>query len=119
MEVIVGTATASQIARMRRTPGVAAIAELYQLTLTGPGDRALAVAGQVDTRFGDVVDRARVVHGRVADQTRPDEVTIGEALAAQLGVRVGDRLRFGSYSPADIEAARVDNGRHRSPTAPT
>ncbi len=109
VEVDVGTATASQIARMRRTPGVAAIAELYQLTLTGPGDRSISVAGQVDARFGDAVDRARVVRGRVADQARPEEVTIGEALAAQLDVRVGDRLRFGSYSPADVEAARVDN----------
>ncbi len=118
IEIDVGDATPAQVERLRRSPGVAAIAELYQLTVESPGDRFLPVAGQVDERFGNVVDRARVVEGRQAVQSRVDEVTIGEALAAQLRIRVGDRLRFRSYSPADIEAARANNADTPTPHGP-
>ena len=116
-EIDAGDATPAQIARLRRVPGVAAVAELYQLTLVS-ASRFLAVAGQVDDRFGSDVDRARVVDGRLADQTRSDEITIGESLASEMHLEVGDRLTFHSYAPADIEVARANNATDPKPHGP-
>jgi hypothetical protein len=118
VEIDIGDATPEQIAQFRRVPGVAAAAALRQLTMNIPGSQQfIAVAGQLDRRFGDEVDRARVIAGRLADQSRPDEVTIGEALAAELHLGVGDRLEFQSYSPADIETA-ITNQASPSPHGP-
>src|SRR5205823_4613858 len=61
-----------------------------------------AIASAFDTRFGSAVDRARIVAGRAARPTAADEVTIGEALAAQLHLRVGDPLDGESYSPEQV-----------------
>ncbi|HEV3354926.1 MAG TPA: FtsX-like permease family protein [Acidimicrobiales bacterium] len=58
-----------------------------------------AMASAFDSRFGTVVDRARVITGRAANPSAPDEVTIGEALATQLHLHVGDHLDGASYSP--------------------
>lgn len=118
LEIDAGEVTPEQLARLHRVPGVAGIAELYQLTLVGEGQFFLPVAGQVDTRFGDVVDRARVIEGRAPDQTKVDEVAIGESLAAQLGLGVGDRLEFESYSPQDVQAARTNNSDPPPPHGP-
>jgi hypothetical protein len=117
LEVDVGDAPRSQVAEFRRVAGVAAAAELYQLTMSN-GRLFLPVAAQVDRRFGRDVDRARVVRGRLANQSRVDELTIGESLADRLHLGVGDRVRFRSYSPADIEAARANNSTSPSPGGP-
>jgi putative ABC transport system permease protein len=109
IEIDAGDATPAQIEEFRRSPGVGAVAELRQMTMTTPGAVFLPTAAQTDARFGTVTDRAKVVDGREADLTKVDELTIGEALAAQLHVRVGDRLRFSSYSPADIVQASTGN----------
>ncbi len=58
LEIDVGETTPEQLATLRRVPGVDAVGELYQLTLVGSGRLFLPVAGQVDSKFGDVVDRA-------------------------------------------------------------
>ena len=109
VEIDAGDTTPEQLAEFRRTPGVAAVAQLHQLTLisrTGPfANQFLPSAAQVDERFGTEVDRARVVAGRAAHLDAVDELTIGEGLASLLHVDVGDRLRFASFSPADIQAA--------------
>jgi hypothetical protein len=102
VEIDAGEATPERIDEFRHSPGVVAVAALRQLTLLDPKGRFLPTAGQVDNRFGTVVDRARIVHGRAADLTKADELTIGEALAQQLGLHVGSRLQFTSYSPADV-----------------
>ena len=118
VEVDVGDASAAEIDRFRRSPGVAAAAQLYQFTMVSPGDAFLSVAAEVDDRMGRTVDRARIVEGRTANLRRADEVTIGEQLARELHLRVGDRLRFASYSPADIDALRVDNSQLVPPHGP-
>ena len=73
----------------------------------------LATAAQVDDRFGRVVDRARIIAGRGADQRKPEELTIGESLAEQMHVGIGDTLAFRTYSPADIEA--LERGEDAAP----
>ncbi|MDQ1431468.1 MAG: putative transport system permease protein [Actinomycetota bacterium] len=108
VEVDAGDTTPAQLAAFRRVPGVAAVAELHQLTLvsreSAVSNQFLPSAAQVDTRFGTVVDRARVVSGRAAHLDAVDELTVGEGLASLLHVGVGDRLRFSSYSPADVRS---------------
>jgi hypothetical protein len=61
-----------------------------------------AIGGAVDTSFGSVVDRPRIVAGRAVDPSAADEVTIGEALAAQSHLKVGDYLDGGSYTPEQV-----------------
>ncbi|HEY3673435.1 MAG TPA: ABC transporter permease [Acidimicrobiia bacterium] len=107
VEFDAGDVTAAQIDELRRVPGVAAVAQLQQLTLisrTGPfSNQFLPVAAQIDTRFGTDVDRARVVEGRAARLDAVDELSISEGLASLLHVGVGDRLSFDSFNNADIE----------------
>jgi ABC-type lipoprotein release transport system permease subunit len=117
LEVDAGEATPAQLAEFRRTPGVAAVAELRQFPLLRQ-NAFLSVAGQVDERFGTIVDKPRVIEGRLADQRRVDEITIGETLAATNDVKVGDTLHFHSYSPADIAAARASNAQPADPHGP-
>jgi hypothetical protein len=117
LEVDIGEAAREQVARFRAAPGVGAVAELRQFPLMVDG-QFLAVAGQVDRRFGTVVDRPRVVEGRLADQTKVDEVNIGETLAENLHLEVGDVFHFKSYSAADIDAARATNAEPPAPHGP-
>jgi ABC-type lipoprotein release transport system permease subunit len=116
VEVDAGDTTPEQLAAFRRSPSVAAVAELHQLTLisrTGPySNQFLPSAAQVDARFGTQVDRARVVAGRAVHLDAVDELTIGEGLASLLHVGVGDRLRFESFSPADIQSADATTQPH-------
>ena len=108
VEITAGEASPAQLAEFLRTPGVAAVGEVRQFPLVTHG-QFLPVGGQVDDRFGTVVDRPRVIEGRLADQSKADEITIGETLAEQLHAGVGDVLRFHSYSPDDIAATRLNN----------
>jgi hypothetical protein len=103
LEVTVGDASPAQLRAFGAVPGVAAFAPLRGLGAELPrAPQLAAIASAVDNRFGTVVDRARVVAGRAADPTVADEATIGEALAAQLHLRVGDHLDGLSYSPQQI-----------------
>ena len=61
-----------------------------------------ATAAAADSKFGTVVDRARIVAGRAANPSAADEVTIGEALAAQAHLGVGDHLDIRTYSREQI-----------------
>ena len=98
--------------------GSTAVAELYQLTLVSGStassrwpDRWTTVSAATSTAPGWSTDA-------LADQTRSDELTIGESLASELHLEVGDRLTFHSYSPADIEAARANNAATPKPHGP-
>src|SRR3954452_10796055 len=101
VEFDAGPVTRAQVDELRRTPGVAAVAQLQQLTLISRTglflNQFLPSAAQVDRRFGTVVDRPRIVDGRAARLDAVDELTIGESLASRLHVGVGDRLSFASF----------------------
>ena len=118
LEITVGDATQQQIDRLRHRPGVRAVAPLYQMTLTRTGIDLLPIAAATDGRFGHVVDRARVIHGRHANPSAVNEIEVGEALAHQLHLRLGDRIRFRSFSPEQIERFRrgEDAGDPAGPT---
>ena len=102
-EINVGDPTADQLREFGRAEGVGEVAVLRQLALQYPGHENLPVGGARDERFGRLLDRARMVAGRRANPAVIDEVAIGEALADQLGVGVGDRLGFESYTQQQIE----------------
>ena len=89
--------------------GVAGVAELRQFALIPVETSDLALAGAVDTRFERVVDRARVVRGRHTDPSAPLEVEIGENLAADLDLDVGDQLEFVSFTPQQLADPNIGN----------
>jgi ABC-type lipoprotein release transport system permease subunit len=73
---------------------------------TGVGE--VAVLGDPDGRFGTVMNRVRVIDGRLPDPTNPEEVTISAALARRTEVEVGDRLHTNRLGQSDGTRARLD-----------
>ena len=104
VELDAGDPTSAQLASFARTPGVAAIAHLHQMTLVAPNGDFLPAAAQVDSSFGRTIDRPRLISGRLANLHAVDELDVSESLAAQRHLRVGDRLAFTSWSPTDVKS---------------
>jgi hypothetical protein len=101
VEVNAGFATPEQMREFARTPDVATIGELRQLTLFNNDVNFLPTAGPTTPVFGNRVDRARLVAGREA--RRADEITVGEGFVERFGFHLGDRVSFQSLSPEQIE----------------
>jgi ABC-type antimicrobial peptide transport system permease subunit len=119
LELTVGHPTAAQLRAFGAVEGVESFARLFTSAIMFPGAPQLqAIAAALDTGFGTVVDRARIVAGRAADPNAVDEITIGEALAAQLHLRVGDHLDGESYSRAQIESFRAGGYGGQGPEGP-
>ena len=55
----------------------------------------------LDGRFFDL-DRFTATKGRLPNRTRVNEVAVNQTAADAFGYRVGQRLRLGTYDPADI-----------------
>ena len=104
VEITVGEANDAELDELRRAPGVAAVGVLHQFTVVTADGDGFPTVGQVDGSFGTVVDRARLIEGSEPDQSKVDEVAIGEALAEELGLRVGDELEIIGYSSEDVDA---------------
>jgi ABC-type antimicrobial peptide transport system permease subunit len=98
----VGDATSAQLDAFRRVRGVAAVAVLRQFVIDPRGAPNLVIVAATDTKFGSVVDRARIVAGRVADPSAVDEINIGESLAVRLHQGVGGHLDAASYTTAQV-----------------
>ena len=99
---------------LQATPGVAAVSPMVSgsgLALRGEAALAIALLGVELERYDRIVNlRSKVVAGRASLQ--PGEAIIGRELAADLGLRVGDRLtlRTGLVSDAARVTALVDLG---------
>lgn len=63
----------------------------------------LVVVG-ADRKFGTVIDRPRVIRGRMPNPDRAEEFAIIERFAAERSLSVGDRVVFESYAPGQVEA---------------
>lgn len=110
IEVFFGEVTDDQMRAFEEDAAIAEVAPLRQFAITFKGNSEfLPAAGALDERFGTVVDRPRVIRGRVPDLAKPNEVAIGETLAASLDLDVGGVLEGVSYSPADVAQASVDD----------
>jgi hypothetical protein len=94
--------TSAELRAFRRVPEVADIAVLHAYALIPRGRPNLKNAATVDGRLGTAVDRARVVAGRAANPDAPDEIAIGEGLAAQQHLGLGDHLDAASITPAQF-----------------
>ena len=97
--------TAQQVARLRRLPGVAAVAVLpaYGLVIPSAPDFQ-GIGAATDPEFGRGVDRDRLIAGRRPDPGAVHEITIGEGLANRLHVGVGSFVTAESFTPAQIAA---------------
>jgi hypothetical protein len=106
VEIEVGTPTAQQLGAFERAIGSASLGRIHAYGMS-PSDRAsVAMATSVDDSFGTVVDRARVVAGRLANPDAVDEATISESLAQQTGITVGSVFATVSLTPEQV--ARAD-----------
>lgn len=99
---------------LQTTPGVVAVSPMVSgagLALRGEAALAIALMGVELERYDRIVNlRSKVVAGRASLQ--PGEAIIGRELAADLGLRVGDRLtlRTGLVSDSARVTALVDLG---------
>jgi ABC-type lipoprotein release transport system permease subunit len=118
IEISALDAAPEQIGALRREPEVAAVAELHQMNLLLPDGSFLPAAAAVDGRFGTVVDRPRILEGRLPRPSAPLELAIGETLAQRLHVGVGDTATFHSYSKAQTDLALAENTDPGPPTGP-
>jgi hypothetical protein len=103
VEVDARNPTPAQLDAFQHAPGVAGFAVLNADSLTPDIGSNLAIAAAVDDKFGSVADRARLVSGRRADPSAPDEINIGETLAAQAHLRIGSYIEAGSMTPAQLK----------------
>ena len=99
---------------LERTPGVRAVSPMVQgagLGLRGEASPAIALTGVELERYDRIVGlRGKVVAGRA--RLAPGDAIIGKDLAADLGVRVGDRFSVatGTVNESVRVTALVDLG---------
>jgi lipoprotein-releasing system permease protein len=102
------------MAQMERWPGLAAVSPMVTgaaLAQRGEASRAIALAGVDLERYDRIVQlRSKVVAG--AARLAPGDAIIGRELAADLGVRVGDRVTVstGTVTESVLVTALVDLG---------
>jgi ABC-type antimicrobial peptide transport system permease subunit len=107
LEIDVGNPTTAQIrAFARDAHSDVAVVNAYGIS---PDNRPnLAMGAPLDDALGDLVDRPRLIAGRLPNPNAPDEVTIGEALSAQERLPLGGYLDASSLTPAQLAA--IQNG---------
>jgi hypothetical protein len=97
--------TSAQIQLLRKVHGVAAIGILHAIALVVPAAPDVQTIGApIDTRFGSVVDRDRIIAGRAASPAAVDELMVGEGFATRLHLEVRDHLEVGSFSVGQVAA---------------
>jgi ABC-type lipoprotein release transport system permease subunit len=109
-----GQPTPAQLDQLRHVDGVAAVGQMSAAGVQIPSAPDLqSIGAAVDDQFGVVVDRDRIVAGRAPDPSIADEIAIGESLAAELHLGVGDHLDIVSFTPDQITA--IDSGNRDVP----
>ena len=68
--------------------------------------------------MGNLVDRVRLIKGRLANPSAPNEVTVGEA-GGQTHLRVGSHFDADSFTQTQIDDAFSGRGDPTGPTGPT
>jgi hypothetical protein len=64
----------------------------------------IAIMSDPAGRYGELIDRPRVLEGRMPDPAAPDEILLNELAAQSTGLAVGDRLQAMTWSEEDLEA---------------
>ncbi len=104
LQFFIPNPTPSQLAALRQTPNVVAVAAARAYFILFKDVTNLSAVAPLDNVLGNDVDRVRVMHGRLADPNAPDEIDLGESEAAQLHKRVGDTIAAESFTPAQADA---------------
>jgi hypothetical protein len=94
---------ATDVARLRREPGVDAVGYLRQFALLRPDGDFAAVGGPLDGSLTRDVSRPNIVAGRAPRPKAADEVLLGEPLSRTAGLGVGDALRMQSFTQAQVD----------------
>jgi FtsX-like permease family len=103
LEMSVGLPPVAKLEAFARTPGIEAIARLHVYGLSPRFNNNQEVAAADDATIGTVVDRPRLVSGRLANLQSPNEITVGEPLAARAHFRVGSEVEVDSLTPAQVD----------------
>jgi putative ABC transport system permease protein len=105
------TPTPSQLRAVRHVPGVTAVGEIRFFAVVARGlPQSASIGAPVGPVEGSRVERARVVAGRAANPSAPDELDVDEPLAAQYHLAVGGHIDLESYTPATFKAAIASGG---------
>lgn len=106
-----------ELEQISNLPEVNAVAPLWFMAVAphglSPEQAGGAFAGS-DGQFGYRINRPVVLHGRLADPRRVDEVTMNAVMARRLGLRVGDRVTLDGISPEQFQG--ITSG--QEPTGP-
>jgi ABC-type antimicrobial peptide transport system permease subunit len=113
----VPTLTAAQLRAFGRVPDVAGYGLASGLYVLDPKAPNVTIIAEPNTQVGTVVDRARVIAGRVANPAAIDEVAIDESVAAQIHIGVGNHLNVVSYTPKQLAVA-LRGGNPAAPAGP-
>ena len=111
-------ATAAQLHAFGQVPEVASFGVASGMFLQVAAAPNLTLVPEEDTRIGTIVDRPRVLTGRVADPKVVDELAIDESIAARLHLRLGGHLDVSSYSPKQVAIAISGSGDPGPPAGP-
>lgn len=103
-----GPVTAGDVRRLRAVPGVAGVGWARGFAVTLPGDRFLTTIGPLDGGLYRDVERLRIVEGRLPRPGAATEVVVGESLARDGGLHVGDVLPIRSFTQDQIDTAPAD-----------
>ena len=91
------------VASILGLPGVRAGAPVSgYAAFSARGDFDLGILAPLDGRFGTVLDRARVLDGRMPRPDRADEVAVNARARSQLRARVGDTITLATLTPQQI-----------------
>jgi hypothetical protein len=103
VEIDVSNPLPAELQRLREADNVDTIAVMHAYALAPRGRPSLANAASADGRIGTDQDRARVLKGRAANPDAVNETTIGESLAAQQHIGLGDHIEAASLAPSQLE----------------
>jgi hypothetical protein len=109
LEVDYRMSTPAQVSEFERQAGITKVGLVRAYALQVAGRPNLALGTSIDSSLGSVVDRARVIKGRLPNPNAVDEITVGEALAQQMHLSVGSAISTSSLSPQQLSAMRQTN----------
>jgi putative ABC transport system permease protein len=85
--------------------------------LIGASLAGLSFGVPTDDRWTRTIDIPRVIHGRMPDPARSDEIVLNESLAEKYKVRVSDTFTFRAYSLEQLYTV-VFGGKNEPPSGP-
>jgi FtsX-like permease family len=108
LELNIGTASGALIKGFEQRAHVTRVGVIRVFGITVLQRPNVSLATDENGTWGTVVDRPRVIKGRLPDPRAPDEVTIGEAFAKQTGLSVGGVIDTLTLTPEQVAQGSFD-----------